>query len=76
MIIPVEMPYLKVPCILAVTFLQYLFLAAATFLLLEALVIMHKLVDAVILPLLENPLFILAVGTVLPAYSILMTCTG
>ena len=27
---------------------------------------MHKLVDAVILPILENPLFILAVGTVLP----------
>ena len=56
----------KVPCILAVTFLQYLFLAAATFLLLEALVIMHKLVDAVILPLLESPLFILAVGILLP----------
>ena len=55
-----------VPCILAVTLVQYFYLCAFAFLLLESLIIIHKLVDSVIIPLLENPLFIVSVGCLVP----------
>jgi hypothetical protein len=60
-------PTSQIPCILAATLLQYTFLCAALFLLLEALIVLHKLVDAVMLPILESGLFVLAVGLLLPA---------
>ena len=57
----------QVPCILAASLLQYTFLCAAAFLLLESLIVLHKLVDAVILPILESGIFVVAVGFLLPA---------
>jgi len=57
----------KVPCIVAVAGLQFLYLAAFTFLLLESTVILHKLVDCVVISILEHITFIVAVGFGVPA---------
>ena len=59
-------PSQPLPCLLAIAGLQFFYLAAFTFLLLESLVVLHKLVDAVMLPLLESSACILLSGFLLP----------
>ena len=59
-------PSQPLPCLLALAGLQFFYLAAFTFLLLESLVILHKLVDHVLLPLLESAAFVLLLGFLLP----------
>ena len=61
-----------VPCLVAVAGLQFLYLAAFAFLLLEALVILHKLVDSVVIGLLEHPASVVSLGFGVPlAYTAL-----
>jgi len=59
-------PSQPLPCLLAIAGLQFFYLCAFTFLLLETLVILHKLVDSVLLPLLESTTFLLTIGFLLP----------
>ena len=61
-------PSQPLPCILAIAGLQFFYLAAFTFLLLESLVVLHKLVDVVMLPLLESSACILLSGFLLPGF--------
>ena len=44
----------------------YFYLASFMFLLLESLIILHKLVDKIILPLLENTVFVILAGFLPP----------
>ena len=53
-------------CVLTTAGLQFFYLSAFTFLLLESLVLLNKLVDSVNLPLLESSLFIVISGVAPP----------
>lgn len=50
--------HLPLPCLLTIALILYSHLAALLFLLLESLIILHKLVDRVIIPQLERPALI------------------
>ena len=63
----------QLPCIIAVAGLQFLYMAAFMFLLLESLVILHKLVDFVVLNAIEHISFIVGVGFGLPLVYTIIT---
>ena len=58
--------YFSVVCEVIIALNIYFYLASFMFLLLESLIILHKLVDKIILPLLENTVFVILTGFLPP----------
>ena len=58
--------YFSIACEVILALNIYFYLASFTFLLLESLIILHKLVDKIILPLLENSVFVILAGFLPP----------
>ena len=58
--------YFSVVCEVIMALNIYFYLASFMFLLLESLIILHKLVDKIILPLLENTVFVILAGFLPP----------
>ena len=64
---------LSTSCTLVISLYIFLFLSAFTFLLLESLIILHKLVDKIMLEKLEKSVFVLVCGFLPPLLYTLLT---
>ena len=64
---------LSTSCTVITSLYIFLFLSAFTFLLLESLIILHKLVDKIILEKLEKSVFVLVSGSLPPLLYTLLT---
>ena len=64
---------LSTSCTVIISLYIFLFLSAFTFLLLESLIILHKLVDKIILEKLEKSVFVLVCGCLPPLLYTLLT---
>ena len=65
--------YFNVVCNITIAFNIYFYLASFTFLLLESLIILHKLVDKVIIPVLENTVWVILLGFTPPLIYTVLT---